>query len=94
MPEPQCPRTHQNICQVVHTVVFTVCPCLSIDREGVVIVFRILFLRERGRKICDGVSIQIQSVSSYWTTLHCLKRATAQVSTELGLGDIGEHYPR
>jgi len=33
----------QNICQVVHTVVFTMLPCLPIDREGVIIVFRILF---------------------------------------------------
>lgn len=39
--------THQNICQVVHTVVFTMLSCLPIDREGIIIVFRILFLLDR-----------------------------------------------
>lgn len=59
-------RTYQNICQVVHAVVLAVLPCLPVDGEGVVIVFRILFLYETGSKICEEVTIQSQSVTSCW----------------------------
>lgn len=65
-------RTYQNIRQVVHAVVLPVLPCLPVDREGVVIVFRILFLYETGSRICEEVTTQRQSAAS------CGRQCTAQ----------------
>lgn len=65
--------THQDIYQVVRTVVLTMLPCLPIDRQGVIIVFRILFLLKRGKRVVfflNEASIQNESWKPYWAKLY------------------------